>query len=96
MKRNTLPPLLPQFVAPVLQLRGDELDTGSLLKGPRFDTRGVLVAKLRVRELRHGVSSVFVQAFVELPEHFDGGADLSRAWRLHNQMWMPRDGFCAS
>jgi hypothetical protein len=41
------------------------------------------------------VSAVFVQAFVELPEHFDGGADLSRAWRLHDQMWIPREGFCA-
>jgi len=42
MMRNTLPPLLQQFVAPVLQLCGNGLDAGGLLKRPHFDAPGVV------------------------------------------------------
>ena len=46
MMTNTLPPLLQQRVAPVLQLRGDGLDARGLLNRPRSDARGQLVGVL--------------------------------------------------
>ena len=42
MMRNTLPPLLQQFVAPVLQLCGNGLDAGGLFNRPHFDASGVV------------------------------------------------------
>ena len=37
---NTMPPVLPEFVAPVFQLRRDGLDASYLLDGLCFDARG--------------------------------------------------------
>jgi hypothetical protein len=45
MMRNTLPPLIQQFVAPVLQLCGNGLDAGGLFNRPHFDAPGVVCAK---------------------------------------------------
>jgi hypothetical protein len=45
MMRNTLPPLLQQFVPPVLQLRGNGLDAGCLFNRSYFDAPGVVCAK---------------------------------------------------
>lgn len=45
MMRNTLPPLLQQLVAPVLQLRGNGLDAAGLFNRPHFDAPGVVSAK---------------------------------------------------
>lgn len=45
MMRNTLPPLLQQLVAPVLQLRGNGLNAGGLFNRPYFDASGVVSAK---------------------------------------------------
>src|SRR5579883_2590741 len=42
MMRNTLPPLLQQFVAPVLQLCGNGLDAGGLFYRPHFDASRVV------------------------------------------------------
>ena len=36
-----------------------------------------------------------IEPFTELGEDFDGGADLGGGGSLHNQMWMPRDGWRA-
>ncbi len=74
MMRNTLPFLLQQLVAPVLQLRGDGLDAGGLFNRPHFDARGVVSAKLRFRRLHHGMSGMDVETFAKLCEDFDGGA----------------------
>lgn len=49
MMRNTLPFLLQQLVAPVLQLRGDGLDTGGLFDRPQFNAPGVVGASTTLR-----------------------------------------------
>ena len=92
MMRNTLPPLLQYFVSPLFQLRGDSLNPGGLFDGSDFDVAGVTIAKLRIRELYHGMCGVFIKPFAEFVEHFNSGADLGSRWCLHNQMWMPREG----
>jgi hypothetical protein len=83
MMRNTMPPLLQQFVSPLFELRGDSLNLSGLFDGPDFDASGVLIAKLRIREVHHGICGVFIQPFAELFEHLDGGVDLSCGRRLH-------------
>jgi len=45
MMRNTLPPLLQQFVAPVLQLCGNGLNAGGLFNRPHLDASGVMSAE---------------------------------------------------
>jgi len=87
--------MLLHLVAPLFQLRGDGLNTGCLLNGSRFNASRVLVAAFRVRELSDGMCAVLIEAFTELLEHFNGDADLGGAWRLHDQMWMPRENLCA-
>lgn len=90
-----MPPLLLQLVAPLLQLRRDGLNTGGLLNGSRFNTSCVLVTEFRIRELSDGMYAVLIEAFPELLEHFNGSADLGGAWRLHDQICMPREDLCA-
>ena len=46
MMRNTLPPLLQQFVTPGFQLRGDSFDACSLFNRPGFNVARLLVVKL--------------------------------------------------
>ena len=74
MMRNTIPFLLQQLVAPVLQLRSDGLDAGGLFNRPHFDAPSVVSAKLRFRQLHHGMFGMDVEAFAKLCEDFDGGA----------------------
>ena len=92
MMRNTLPPLLQHFIAPVLLLRGDCLDAGDLFSRPHFDAPDVVSTERRFRELHHGMFGVGMESFAKFIEHFDGGADLSGGGCLHNQIRMPRDG----
>jgi len=47
MMRNTLPPLLQQFVAPVLQLCGNGLNAGGLFNRSCFDAPGIVSAEWR-------------------------------------------------
>lgn len=74
MMRNTLPPLLHQFVAPVLQLRGYGFDAGGLFNRPDFNSPGVVCAKWRFRQLHHGMFGMGIKSFAEFVQHFDGGA----------------------
>ena len=74
MMRNTLPLLLQQLVAPVLQLRGDGFDAAGLFNRPHFDAPGVVSTEWRFRQLHHGMFGVGVETFAKLCEHFDGGA----------------------
>jgi hypothetical protein len=67
-------PFLQQFVAPVFQLRGDGFNVAGLFDASGFDVRGILVAQFSVRQLRHGMSGVLVDALAEHLEHFNGGA----------------------
>ena len=67
-------PFLQQFVAPVFQLHGDGFDVAGLFDGSGFDVRGILVAQFGVRQLRHRMSGMVVDALAEHLEHFDGGA----------------------
>ena len=46
MMRNTLPPLLQQFITPGFQLRGDSFDACSLFNRPGFNVARLLVVKL--------------------------------------------------
>ena len=89
MMRNTLPPLLQQFVPPLFQLRGDGLNPGSLFDGSDFNAAGVTIAKLRVRELYYRMCGVFVQSFAELFQNFNSGPELGGGWCLHSQTCMP-------
>jgi len=49
MMRNTLPSLLQHLIAPVLQMRGDCLDTGGLFNRSHFDAPGVVSTEWRIR-----------------------------------------------
>jgi len=86
MMRNTLPPFLQQLLAPVFQLLRNDVNVRGLLDCPGFDSRGIVIAESGVRQLNHGMGCMFIQPFAQLLEHFDGGADLSGGWWLHNQM----------
>ena len=46
MMRNTLPPLLQQFITPGFQLRGDSFDACGLFNRPGFNAARLLVVKL--------------------------------------------------
>ena len=74
MMRNTLPLLLQQLVAPVLQLRGDGFDAAGLFNRPHFDAPGVVSTEWRFRQLHHGMFGVGIETFAKFCEHFDGGA----------------------
>ena len=45
MMRNTVPPLLHQFFAPLLQLRGNGLNSAGLFDGGDFDAPGLVIVK---------------------------------------------------
>jgi len=87
MMRNTLPPLLQQFVTPGLQLRGDRFDACGLFNRPGFNAARLLFVKLGVGRLDHRVDGVVIDVFAIFFQHLDGGADLGGGWILHNQMF---------
>ena len=97
MMRNTLPPLLQQFVSPGFQLRGDRFDACGLFNRPGFNAAWLLFAKLRAGRFDQRVDGVAIDVFAELFEHLDGGADLGCGWSVHNQMFRCgcRDLACA-
>lgn len=86
---NTVPPVLPEFVAPAFQLGHDGLNPSDLLDGLRFDARGCVVAASRFRRLHRVEGRVIVYALFELLQHFNGSADLGCGWSSHDQTWMP-------
>ena len=87
MMRNTLPPLLLQLVAPVLQLRGESLNAAYLFDFQHFDSCGAVVAKVCVWQLNHQIGGVVVDVFAKFFEHLDGSANFGCGWSLHNQMF---------
>ena len=85
--RNTLPPLLLQLVAPVLQLRGEGLNAAYLFDFQHFDSCGAVVTEVCVWQLNHQIGGVVIEVFAKFLEHLDGGANLGCGWSLHNQMF---------
>ena len=63
--RYILPPLLQQFVAPVCELLGDNLNTAGLFNGVHSDSSGVVVAHARFRRLQDGIGCGRVDSFAE-------------------------------
>ena len=90
---NTLPPVLPEFVPPALQLRHDGLDARDLFDGLSFDARRCVVTASRFRQLHHVERRMIVYALFELLQHFDGSADLGCCWSSHDQIRTPREDF---
>ena len=66
MMRNTLPPLLRQFIPPSLQLGHDSLNASDLLSSLRFDTCGIIATQGGVCQLDRGVGGVMIDALFEL------------------------------
>ena len=71
--RNTTPPLLRQFIAPLFQLRGDGLDSGGLLDGSGLGSRCGVVTQPGIWQLRDRIGAVVNDTFAEQVQHFDGG-----------------------
>ena len=92
MMRNTLPPLLQQIVAPLLQLRRHSLNSGDLFDAHNLGPCGDVFAKSGFRQFNDQVRCVVVDVLAESFQHLDGSSDLSGCRCLHNQMWMPREG----
>jgi len=69
-----MPPLLRQFIAPFLQLRGDGLDSGGLVDGPGLGSRCEVVTQPGIWQLHDRIGSVVNDTFAEQVQHFDGGA----------------------
>lgn len=74
MMRNTLPPLLQQFVTPKFQLRGDGLDARGLFDGPHFGSCGGFLTQSHVRQLGDRTSGGFIDSFAEHFQKFNGRA----------------------
>jgi len=74
MIRNTLPPLMHQFVAPLLQLCGDGLNAGGLFDGSGFDTSSVVTGLVRLRQFDSRIGSLVVEMLAKHYQHLDGGA----------------------
>ena len=85
--RNTLPPLLQQLVAPVLQLRGEGLNAAYLFDFQHFDSCGAVVTEVCVWQLNHQIGGVVIDVLAKFLEHFNGGVDLGCRWSLHNHMF---------
>jgi hypothetical protein len=67
-------PLLEQFIPPVLQLRDDLFEVAGLFDGSGFNLLRILVAQVRIWQLRHGVCGMVVEPLIEHLQNFDGGA----------------------
>jgi len=74
MMRNTLPPLLHQFYAPLFQLRGNGLNSAGLFDGRDLDVAGPVTAKRRLPELHGGIGSALIKPFAEFIQRLNGGA----------------------
>lgn len=96
MMRNTLPPLLAEFVTPLFQLCCHGLNSGDLLDAHHLGPRCYMIAQSRFGQFNDEVCGVVVDVFAILFQHLDGGSDLCGRGCLHNQMRMPREGLRAS
>ncbi len=74
MMRNTLPPLLHQFFAPLFQLRGNGLNSAGLFDGVDLDATGLMITKRRLPELHGGIGSALIEPFAEFIQHLNSGA----------------------
>ena len=63
--RDILTPLLNEFVAPVLELLGDDFNAARLFNGVHFDSYGVVIAQVRFRQLQYRVDGRCIDAFSE-------------------------------
>src|ERR1035438_3711073 len=63
--RYILPPLLQQFVAPVFELPGDNLNAAGLFNGVHSDSSGIMLAQTRFRHLYDRMGGVRVDALTE-------------------------------
>jgi len=92
MMTNTLPPLLQQIIAPILQLRGHGLNSGDLFDAHNLCPSCDVIAESGFRQVNDDIRGVVIDVFAILLQHLDGGSDLSGRRCVHNQMWMPREG----
>jgi hypothetical protein len=92
LMRNTLPPLLAEFVTPLLQLRGHGLNPADLFDAHHLGSRSYMSAESGFRQFNDEVRGVVIDVFTKTFEHLDGGSNLSGRRCVHNQMWMPREG----
>jgi len=74
MMRNTLPPLLHQFFAPLFQLRGNGLNSAGLFDGGDFDAPGLVIVKRCLPELHGGIGSALIKPLAQFIQHLNGGA----------------------
>ncbi len=89
MMSNTLPPLLEQIVAPLLQLLRDGLNSSDLFDAHHFGACCDMLAESSFRQINDDIRGVVVDVFAKPFQHLDGGSDFSGRGCLHNQMWMP-------
>ena len=85
-----------QFTVPGFKQPGDLLNLLGLFHRVQTDLSCELAVQTGRWYLPGGTGGKFVDSFTEFFEHFDGCADLSGGWCLHNQMWMPRDDLWVS
>ena len=81
---NTLPPLLQQIVAPLLQLRGHGLNSGEVFEVHNLGPRCNMIAESGFRQFNDEVCGVVIDVFAILLQHLDGGSDLSGRRCVHN------------
>ena len=83
MMRNTLPPSLFQFTLPGFKQSSDLSNLLGLLHRVHTDLAGKLTTDTGWWYLPGGSDSVLIDAFIELLEHFHGGAQLDGRGFLH-------------
>ena len=89
---NTLPSLLQQIIAPLLQLRCHGLNSSDLLDAHHFGPCRDMLTESGFRQVNDDIRGVVIDVFAILLQHLDGGSNLSGRRCVHNQMWMPREG----
>jgi hypothetical protein len=72
---NTLPPLLEQIVAPLLQLRGHGLNSSDLVNAYHLGRRCDMLAEAGFRQVNDDICGVVIDVFAKPPQDLDGGSD---------------------
>lgn len=85
MMSHTLPPLLQQIVAPLLQLRGHGLNSGDLLNAHHLGPCRYMLTESGFRQVNDDIRGVVIDVFAESFQHLDGGSDFCGCGCSHNQ-----------
>ena len=76
MMSNTLPPLLQQIVAPLLQLRCHGLNSSNLFDAHHLGACGNVIAEPGFRQVNDDIGGVVIDVFAEPFQHLDGGSNV--------------------